>query len=249
VILSPLAHWSTKINLDLKSEDTSDTKDKPDYLEFMSTSIKNIVSRIVTWSKKNQMVVRFLAILAICILPALIFEMVARNNQGLRLTIGNSHIVYILSKWLVDATKAFLVLLGYHPVSEFSRTFYAYNLFLLRIDGGGFVFIGVPCLGLGLIFTYIVLIIAFPGKLKSKLIFIPLGVFFIICLNILRISFLTLMLYRYPSPEELAQTWAGFIATYHHPIFNYGVLLIIFLIFMIWVKHFSGYADSPPSPS
>jgi exosortase/archaeosortase family protein len=208
----------------------------------MNQTNQNFLTRISGFARKNATVVRFLAILAICIVPALLFEMIARQNEGLRLMIGNSQVVYVLSKLLVNATKAFLVLLGYNPIMEFSTTFYSYNLFLLHIDGGGIVFIGVPCLGLGLILTYIALIVAFPGKLKSKLIFIPVGIVLIICLNILRISFLTVMLYHYPRPDSFAHPWEGFIVAYHHPIFNYGVLVIIFVIFMIWVKYFSGFA-------
>lgn len=207
-------------------------------------SIKNkILLQIRELIRQNRTIARFLGILLLFIIPGLTFEVIARYNQDLKLMIGNSDLIYDLSNLLIQATKQFLILLGYNPVVEFSTTFYNYNVFLLNIQEGGKVYIGVPCLGLGMIGVYTALIVAFPGRIKSKLIFIPSGIIFIIILNILRISFLAIMLYHYPEHAILKTTFVGFLVTYHHKLFNYGVLILVFIVFMIWVKYFSGFAE------
>jgi exosortase/archaeosortase family protein len=207
----------------------------------MKLSHNKLTTRITGIARKYKVLVRFLAILFLFIVPGGAIEFIASHNQGLRLMIGNSQPVYIFSKLLVDITTFFLALFGYHPVIEFSTTFYYYNVFLLSVNGGASVYIGMSCLGVGLIWTYIALITAFPGNIKSKAVFIPLGIIFIIILNILRISFLTIMLYYYPNPENISHTVTGFLIANHHKLFNYGVLVLIFVIFMIWVKFYSGY--------
>lgn len=202
--------------------------------------IQGTVSEII---KQNSTIARFLGILLLFIIPGVTFEIIARHHQDLKLMIGNSQLIYDLSNLLIQATKQFLMLLGYQPVVEFSTTFYNYNVFLLHIQDGGKVYIGVPCLGLGLIGVYSALIVAFPGRIKSKLIFIPAGILFIIILNILRISFMAIMLYRYPNEAFLTKTFAGFIVSHHHKLFDYGVLILIFIVFVIWVKYFSGFTE------
>jgi exosortase/archaeosortase family protein len=211
--------------------------------QLRNNPVKLITTLVLEFIRKNPTMARFFGILLLFIIPGFTFEIIGRYNHGVKLMIGNSKLIYDISYLLILATKHFLVLLGYQPVVVFSTTFYNYNVFLLHIIGGGEVFIGVPCLGLGLMGVYTALIVAFPGKLKSKLIFIPAGILLIIILNILRISFLAIMLYYYPNQDNLSQTFAGFMVTYHHKLFNYGVLLIIFGIFITWVNFFSGYNE------
>jgi exosortase/archaeosortase family protein len=192
---------------------------------------------------KNKAIIRFIGILALMIIPAMIFENIARNNHAIKESIVTSPIIYYLSKWLIMASSKVLVFLGYHTEVIYSSTCYQYSVFLLRIHGGGEVFIGISCLGLGLIGVYSGLIIAFPGKARRKLVFIPAGIILIIILNIIRISLLTIMLYYYPIQKNLPQNFTDFIILHHHYLFNLFVLLIIFGILIVFIEYFSEFAD------
>lgn len=80
------------------------------------------------------------------------------------------------------------------------------------------------CLGVNLFFVFIIFIIAYPGKFKIKLWFIPLGVVVIFLLNALRMAALTLIVAKHPHLMDL----------YHHFIFQ-GLIYIA--IFAMWWKY------------
>lgn len=75
-------------------------------------------------------------------------------------------------------------------------------------------------------------IFAFSNGFKRTISFILIGSFIIYGLNIVRIALLTYALYYYPEYEELLH---GTV----FPLFIYGV---VFLLWILWVTKFSGYA-------
>ncbi len=54
------------------------------------------------------------------------------------------------------------------------------------------------CLAIPAMVIFSAIILAFPGSFKNKLWFIPLGVFFIFLINIVRLVFLCLVFVHYP---------------------------------------------------
>ncbi|HXB38899.1 MAG TPA: archaeosortase/exosortase family protein [Bacteroidia bacterium] len=100
------------------------------------------------------------------------------------------------------------------------------NMQLLGIDGGHPIWVGTPCNAMTLFAFFTLFIIAFPGNIKQKLWFIPLGILIIHVANLLRVIGLTLI--NYYKPEYLE-----FNHTYTFTIFVYG---IIFALWMWWVN-------------
>ncbi|MFY0629784.1 MAG: exosortase family protein XrtF [Flavobacteriaceae bacterium] len=87
------------------------------------------------------------------------------------------------------------------------------------------------CNSLSIIILFLSFIFAFPGSLKSTILFGLVGGLIIYGVNILRIAFLTVMLYKYPNQQE-------FLHNLVFPAIIYG---ITFLLWVLWVHKFSNY--------
>ena len=109
------------------------------------------------------------------------------------------------------------------------KTYQSYedrDMQLVGVDGAHPVWIGAPCNALTLFMFFTLFIIAFPGSIKKKLWFIPMGVIIIHTANVLRVAGLALISFYAPAYLE-------FNHTYTFTIIVYG---IIFLLWMWWVK-------------
>lgn len=122
-----------------------------------------------------------------------------------------------------------------HLVSstEFMLNLMGYNVFTysdaVGVDGTHGVLIGAPCNGLSLFALFAGFIIIFPGKIKYKLIYIPLGLLAIHVLNILRLVGLAMVVVYKPESLEFN----------HKYTFTVIVYAFIFAFWMIWVKKFA----------
>ena len=85
------------------------------------------------------------------------------------------------------------------------------------------------CNGLSVIILFISFIIAFSGKRRTTVLYIISGSLLIHFLNVLRISFLCVLMYYFPEQQHLLH---GVV----FPLFIYGV---VFLLWIIWVNNFS----------
>jgi exosortase family protein XrtF len=103
------------------------------------------------------------------------------------------------------------------------------NMQMIGVDGGQPVWVGGPCDGVSIMAIFIIFIACFPANNKSKLWFIPLGIFIIHFLNILRVSALVMLSFH--APDYLA-----FNHTYTFTILIYA---IIFGMWMFWVNKFA----------
>ena len=101
---------------------------------------------------------------------------------------------------------------------------------VIGIDGSNGVWIGSNCNAITLFSLFSVFIIAYPGKLKDKLWFVPAGILAIHILNILRVISLVLIAYYYPQYLNFNHTYT----------FTFIVYSFIFLLWMIWVNRYSG---------
>jgi exosortase family protein XrtF len=102
----------------------------------------------------------------------------------------------------------------------------------IGIAGTHGLWIGDPCNGLTLFALFSLFILAYPGKWKHKLWYIPVGITLIHLLNIIRITALCIITQKAPQ-------WLDFNHTYLFQIVMYG---FIFLLWYIWITKFS------PSP-
>ena len=101
---------------------------------------------------------------------------------------------------------------------------------MIGIKGTPGLFLGDSCNGISLFALYSIFIIAFPGKIISKIIFVPAGILVIHFLNVLRVAVLAII-------ETYSYEWTEFNHTYTFTILIYGV---IFLLWLFWVNKFSG---------
>ncbi len=97
------------------------------------------------------------------------------------------------------------------------------------IDGSSGVWIGGPCNGITLMFLFAIFVIAYPGNLKNKLWYIPLGIFIVHFINIVRIIALAIIAYY-------DYTYLDFNHTYTFTFIAYSV---VFGLWMLWVNKFS----------
>jgi exosortase family protein XrtF len=116
-------------------------------------------------------------------------------------------------------------------LSLFGFPSYAEGVAVL-VNGRPTVLIGNPCNGMVLFGIFTGFIIAFPGLVKRKVVFIVIGLMAIYLVNVLRVVALALNhIYSY-----------GTVSFNHHYTFTFAVYGCIFLLWMYWVKRGAGPA-------
>jgi len=88
------------------------------------------------------------------------------------------------------------------------------------------------CNAISVMILFAAFVFAFSTQWKKTGLYMILGIMLIHILNIIRIALLSYALYNYPEYEEILH---GTI----FPLFIYGV---VFLLWILWVTKFSGYA-------
>ncbi len=101
------------------------------------------------------------------------------------------------------------------------------------IEGFKGVTVGAPCDGVVLYALFIFFVVAFPGPLKHKFWYVPLGAFSIFYLNVLRVAALAIIM-------SINEDWLAFN---HDYTFTVVVYAYVFALWVIWVRRFSPYAD------
>ena len=121
----------------------------------------------------------------------------------------------------IDSSRMFLSWMGYATEISGDR--------IMRIPGTPGLFIGDSCNGISLFALFSIFIISFPGKLISKIIFIPAGILAIHFLNVLRVVLLAMI-------ETYSYSWTEFNHTYTFTLLIYA---FIFLMWLYWINKFS----------
>lgn len=134
-----------------------------------------------------------------------------------------------ISKAVAYQVEQVLLCLG-EPVTTAPSTMDASVLLLLNEKPIARIIEGCNAVSVMILFT--AFIFAFSSRWKRTLAYIVIGIMIIHILNILRIALLTIALDRYPKQEHLLH---GVV----FPLFIYGV---VFLLWLLWVQKFSGYA-------
>lgn len=134
-----------------------------------------------------------------------------------------------ITKFVAKQTKSVLVAMGKdsdvlkHEFEPSYKILYN-NKYLARVVEG--------CNAISVIILFASFVFAFSSTFKRTFLFIISGSLLIFVLNILRIAFLTIALYNFPKNEH-------FLHDIVFPIVIYGV---VFLLWIVWVLKFSGYA-------
>lgn len=126
-----------------------------------------------------------------------------------------------LSMNIAAASAGLLRLLGFAATVEANST-------VLLMNGQRAVIVGAPCDGLVLYALFTGFILAFPGPVRPKLWFIPVGVAALYLLNIVRVSALALN-------QHYAHRSVDFN---HHYTFSFVVYAFICLLWMQWVRRY-----------
>lgn len=104
--------------------------------------------------------------------------------------------------------------------------------FVVNLFGQSVIRIVEGCNGISVIILFVSFIVAFSGSLKNTLLFIFGGSLIIYVLNVLRIAVLTVLLYSFPE----------YIHLLHGVLFPLIIYGVVFVLWIIWVNKFSGYA-------
>jgi len=137
---------------------------------------------------------------------------------------------------LVRWAEVTLQVLGY-STTDYSAADVAFREHI-GIAGSKGVTIGAPCDGVVLYVLFIFFVVAFPGPLKHKAWFIPVGALSVFYLNVLRIVGLAIIM-------KINESWLAFN---HDYTFTIVVYAYVFLLWMLWVKRFSPFSIKSKTP-
>ncbi len=142
----------------------------------------------------------------------------------------NTNIDHWVIKNTIDIGAKILAVFGYDIANSEK---------MLAIQNLGGVWIGNECNGVPLFTLFAGFIIALPGGILRKMIYIPLGIISIHFLNIFRI--VALLLIHVYAPESL-----NFNHTYTFTILMYGY---IFILWIFWVNKSKNYFNKAATNS
>ena len=128
---------------------------------------------------------------------------------------------------LTSLSETVLNLFGFDVLPETDST-----IRTVGIDGGHYVWIGEECDGFSLFALYTIFMLAYPGPIRKKGWYIPMGIIFIHFLNVIRIVSLVIIVKHYPESLDFNHTY----------VFTTIVYGFIFLLWYIWVEKFSGHS-------
>lgn len=140
---------------------------------------------------------------------------IKRNTRGDQLFIRE---IINLCRWILDV-------MGYTTFASKEVN----DVQVFGIDGSNGVWIGGPCNGITLLFLFAVFVVAYPGNIKNKLWYLPLGIFIVYSINIIRIIALALLAYYYPHYLDFNHTYT----------FTFLAYSAVFGLWMLWVNKFS----------
>ncbi len=143
----------------------------------------------------------------------------------------------VLDEWiihnLVQSSESVLKVFGYDLI-QYPSTPYHNRLGILGSSG---LYIGEPCDGFILFMLFLSFILAFPGPMKHKFWFIPVGIIAIHLINVLRIIALAIIVYYHPD-------WLSFNHDYTFTVIVYS---FVFFLWWIWVNKFAPRKLQQPS--
>ena len=103
----------------------------------------------------------------------------------------------------------------------------------VMIDNEPVVLVADECNGLELFVLYAGFIICFPGKIKFKLIFIPIGILLIYFVNVIREIVLALNYKFFRESFEFNHKYTYVLIVY----------IFVFILWRIWIKRYSIIAE------
>jgi len=178
--------------------------------------IKTKLILALVWYRAKSPLIRFIInALGLCLIW-LLFYHVLRYNALVHFFYETG--TQFLTHSLLVTSQFFLNLMGYKTI--------IIGKIIQIVDTPG-VLLDRGCLGRNLMGLYAGFLIAFPGKVFSKLWYIPMGLTVIYFLNVTRICLLALAFIYFPDTE-----------IDHHAVYNNTVYVMVFLLWFIWIKKY-----------
>lgn len=176
----------------------------------------------------KQPMVRFIIIFSVLVVAWFsLYENIYRIDSLLYGTGSVNGIEKTVSILLAKSSNMFVSLFGYTPTLDTTTDYVVTSIEGVYYTHG--VWIGEPCNGIKVFGLFAIFIIAFPGPIKKKLWFIPLGIFIIQTANSIRIAVLTIISAEKPSLLDFN----------HNITFQVFIYGIIFLLWYWWVNKYS----------
>lgn len=126
---------------------------------------------------------------------------------------------------IITVTETLLNLFGFKTFTVLQD----HDVQVVGIDGSSGVWVGSNCNAISLFILFVSFVIAYPGKIKHKFWYIPLGIILVHFLNIIRVVALAIIALK--APHTL-----GFNHTY---TFTFLVYAFIFYLWILWANKFS----------
>lgn len=130
---------------------------------------------------------------------------------------------------LAEQSNFILNTFGFNTLIEVQN-----EIVITKIIGNDFdhgVWIGEPCNGVKLFGLFSIFIIAFPGKLKSKIWYIPIGILIIHFVNVIRIAILTVISSNNPKILDFN----------HNVTFQVIIYSIILILWFVWINKYADF--------
>ncbi len=105
---------------------------------------------------------------------------------------------------------------------------------VVGIDGSNGVWVGSNCNAITLFALFAVFIVAYPGSQKNKIWYVPLGIFLIHFVNVLRVVCLALIANYNPYYLDFNHTYT----------FTFIVYAFIFVLWSIWINKFASKVET-----
>ncbi len=141
---------------------------------------------------------------------------------------GKFYIPFLAEKLnLVEGYRMFLLYASevFSRISGFeSQVMLPYHL---KVGNSGITLV-YSCMGYGLMSLWLALVIAYPSRWKQKILPLIGGLILINLLNILRIGGLAIL---YSEGKTEIFSWID-----HHTLFNTVVYVVMFIVFVIWIR-------------
>ena len=129
-----------------------------------------------------------------------------------------------LTGTVITGTLTGLNLLGHNSIREDNY---------VLIDSEPMVLVADNCNGLELFVLYAGFLICFPGRLKYKLIFIPVGIILIYTINVIREIILALNYKFFRETFEFNHKYTYVLIVY----------IFVFILWRVWIKRYSIISD------
>jgi exosortase/archaeosortase family protein len=126
----------------------------------------------------------------------------------------------LLTQIILKVSYFFLDIFGY-DVNIYKR--------IIWIEGSQGVRVINACLGWSMMALFIGFILIYPGKRKPKYWYVPMGLVIIQFANIIRITAMVLVSFHQYDLMDF----------YHKYIFNFFLYLVVFVLWIIWVRKYS----------